>query len=100
MWRTLAVAWADGLDDWCRIVTNTRAVALCSDPELRRIAADRQRAFDATRARLTAGQKTELLADQVARYGADVIVIDWASRLRCSACGGGDVDFVVSGAMR
>jgi hypothetical protein len=38
--------------------------------------------------------------DQVARYGADVAVIDWAGRLRCSACGGGEVDFVVSGAQR
>jgi len=27
-------------------------------------------------------------------------VIDWAARLRCSACGGRVVDFVVSGARR
>jgi hypothetical protein len=40
------------------------------------------------------------VADQVARYGADTTVIDWAARLRCSACEGHDVDFVVSGARR
>jgi hypothetical protein len=38
------------------------------------------------------------VADQVARYGADTTVIDWARRLRCSACDGREVDFVVSGA--
>jgi hypothetical protein len=27
-------------------------------------------------------------------------VIDWAARLRCMACGGREVDFVVSGAKR
>lgn len=47
------------------------------------------------------GHRAELdVADQVARYGADTAVIDWAQRLRCSACGGHDVDFVVSGAAR
>jgi hypothetical protein len=38
------------------------------------------------------------IADQVARYGADTAVTDWAQRLRCSACDGREVDFVVSGA--
>jgi hypothetical protein len=38
------------------------------------------------------------VADQVARYGADTAVPDWAGRLRCSACGERQVDFVVSGA--
>src|SRR5260370_36097786 len=37
------------------------------------------------------------VADQVARYGADTAVIDWARRLRCSTCEGHEVDFVVSG---
>jgi len=37
------------------------------------------------------------IADQVASYGPDVSVIDWAGRLRCSACGERKVDFVVSG---
>ena len=40
------------------------------------------------------------MADQVARYGADTAVPDWARRLRCSACEGHEVDFVVSGARR
>jgi len=40
------------------------------------------------------------VADQVARSGADTTVIDWASRLRCSACDSREVDFVVSGATR
>jgi hypothetical protein len=40
------------------------------------------------------------VADQVARYGADTPVTDWARRLRCSACKGHEVDFVVSGATR
>jgi hypothetical protein len=39
-------------------------------------------------------------ADQVARYGADTAVPDRARRLRCSACEGHEVDFVVSGAAR
>jgi hypothetical protein len=38
------------------------------------------------------------VADQVARYGEDEAVIDWARRLRCSACEGREIDFVVSGA--
>src|SRR5713101_6930536 len=37
------------------------------------------------------------VADQVARYGGDTAVIDWARRLRCTACDGREVDFVVSG---
>jgi hypothetical protein len=40
------------------------------------------------------------VAAQIARYGVDTAVIDWASRLRCSACGERAVDFVVSGAAR
>ena len=40
------------------------------------------------------------IADQAAQFGADTTVIDWAGRLRCSACDGHDVDFVVSGAAR
>jgi hypothetical protein len=30
--------------------------------------------------------------EMVARYGADVSVIDWKERLVCSACGSRDVD--------
>ncbi len=40
------------------------------------------------------------IAAQVERYGEAVTIIDWASRLRCSACGARDADFVVSGARR
>jgi len=40
------------------------------------------------------------VADQVASYGGNTAVIDWARRLRCSACEGREVDFVVSGATR
>jgi len=40
------------------------------------------------------------VADQVASYGGDTAAIDWGRRLRCSACDGREVDFVVSGATR
>jgi hypothetical protein len=40
------------------------------------------------------------VAEQIARYGADALVTDWAGRLRCSACDGRRVDFVVIRAMR
>ena len=45
-------------------------------------------------------QAEPAVADQVERYGAETTVIDWASRLRCSACDGREADFVVSGAAR
>jgi hypothetical protein len=32
------------------------------------------------------------------RYGAELSVPDWHKRLVCSACGGRQVDFVVTGA--
>jgi hypothetical protein len=38
------------------------------------------------------------VAEQIARYGSDALVPDWAGRLCCSACDGREVDFVVSGA--
>jgi hypothetical protein len=40
------------------------------------------------------------VAEQVAHHGSTMTVIDWAARLRCSACGGHDADFVISGARR
>jgi hypothetical protein len=40
------------------------------------------------------------VADQVAGYGEELAVPTWAARLTCSACGGREVDFVVSGALR
>jgi hypothetical protein len=38
------------------------------------------------------------IAEQAERYGAELPLEEWAARLRCTECGGGDVDFVVSGA--
>ena len=35
-------------------------------------------------------------ADLAERYGADLPVPEWAARLRCSKCGGDQVDFVVA----
>jgi hypothetical protein len=40
------------------------------------------------------------VAEQVARYGADLTLLDWQERLVCSRCGGRDIDFVVSGSGR
>ena len=40
------------------------------------------------------------LAQLVERYGADVPLPVWSERLVCSACGSGEVDFVVSGESR
>ena len=40
------------------------------------------------------------LADQIASYGGDTAVIDWARRLRYSACDRREGDFVVGGATR
>ena len=49
----------------------------------------------------TCGHRAEPdVAGQVERYGAAMTVLDWAKRLRCSACQGREVDFVVSGARR
>jgi hypothetical protein len=49
----------------------------------------------------TCGHRAEPdVADQVAHHGEAMTVIDWAKRLRCSGCGGREVDFVVSGAAR
>jgi Zn finger protein HypA/HybF involved in hydrogenase expression len=36
------------------------------------------------------------VADQVAQYGADTAVTDWARRLRCSACEGHEVRVDIS----
>ena len=34
--------------------------------------------------------------EQAERYGPDLTVPDWASRLRCSRCGSRRIDFVVA----
>lgn len=40
------------------------------------------------------------IGELVERHGTGTTVIDWAHRLRCSACGARAADFVVSGARR
>jgi hypothetical protein len=40
------------------------------------------------------------VAEQVARYGAELPLPEWSERLVCSACGSREVDFVVSGERR
>ena len=37
-------------------------------------------------------------AEHASRYGADLPVIDWVKRLKCSRCGSRSVDFVATGA--
>ena len=39
-------------------------------------------------------------AEHTARYGADLAVIDWVKRLKCSQCGSRSIDFVLTGARR
>jgi Zn finger protein HypA/HybF involved in hydrogenase expression len=39
-------------------------------------------------------------AEMAERYGLAPTVQDWYERLRCSQCGSGNVDMVVSGARR
>lgn len=58
------MALGDGLDEWCAKVANPRSLAICSDPELRRLAKARQKTYDAARARLDAAGKKALLDDQ------------------------------------
>ena len=37
-------------------------------------------------------------AEMAERYGAELSVIDWVKRLKCSQCGSRGVDFVLTGA--
>ena len=39
-------------------------------------------------------------AEHAARYGAELPVIDWVKRLRCSQCGSRSVDFLLTGTRR
>jgi uncharacterized protein len=55
---------ADPLDDWCKAVRLPSSIAICSDPDLRALARERQQAFDKARARLSPEGQKELLADQ------------------------------------
>jgi hypothetical protein len=40
------------------------------------------------------------LAEQAQRYGAEMPVLEWRTRLVCSQCGGRQVDMVVTGERR
>jgi hypothetical protein len=44
--------------------------------------------------------ETEAIEALAEQHGAETTLLDWAARLRCSACGSREVDFVVSGARR
>jgi hypothetical protein len=52
------------LDSWCLQAKQTSSIALCSDLELRELAIQRNRAFEAARARLSVDAYDALLRDQ------------------------------------
>jgi hypothetical protein len=51
------------LDGWCAQVTQPSSIALCSDPELRELAIQRNHAFEAARARLSTEAYSALLRE-------------------------------------
>jgi uncharacterized protein len=59
-------AEAAPLDEWCAQVKAPSSIALCSDPELRTLAVERQQVFNATRGRIGEARYPELAADQSA----------------------------------
>jgi hypothetical protein len=61
---TMGQAGPEPLDEWCSKITQPLGIALCSDPELRRLAAERQTAFNKTRGALGPEQQKALLGDQ------------------------------------
>jgi hypothetical protein len=52
------------LDSWCLQAKQPSSIALCSDPELREMAIQRNHAFEAARARLSVDAYDALLRDQ------------------------------------
>jgi uncharacterized protein YecT (DUF1311 family) len=54
----------DGLDDWCKKVKLPSSIAICSDPELRALMIQRDKAFNEVISRLAPDQQKALLADQ------------------------------------
>src|SRR5947209_5393558 len=52
------------LDAWCSQAKQPSSIALCSDAELRELAIQRNRAFDAARSRLSVDAYNALLRDQ------------------------------------
>jgi uncharacterized protein YecT (DUF1311 family) len=57
-------ARGDGLDEWCKEVKSGSIVAMCSDDELRALAVERLRAFNAASSRLPPDRQKILAADQ------------------------------------
>jgi uncharacterized protein YecT (DUF1311 family) len=57
-------ARGDGLDEWCKEVKSGSLVAMCSDDELRALAVERLRAFNAASSRLFPDRQKILAADQ------------------------------------
>lgn len=53
-----------GLNAWCAKAALPASIAICSDPELRRLAIERQHAYDKLRATLDDAGKARLLANQ------------------------------------
>jgi len=60
----MSAASAAPLDEWCAQVTLPASIAICSDPDLRVLAIERQRAFDEARARVGGSGYGVLLTDQ------------------------------------
>lgn len=54
----------DVLDEWCKTVSLPSSIAICSEPELRDLAIERQHAYDEAKAKLTPEQQKALLGDQ------------------------------------
>lgn len=63
---SIGAANAAPLDDWCAQVTVPSSIAICSDPELRALAIERQHAFDEARGRVGEARYGVLVADQKA----------------------------------
>jgi len=63
-WGTPAMANPAELDGWCAQAKLPSSIALCSDPELRELAIQRKRAFEAARGRLNVDAYNALLRDQ------------------------------------
>lgn len=58
-----ALAGPTDLDAWCAQAKQPSSIALCSDPELRELAIERNHAFEAARARLSADAYSALLRE-------------------------------------
>lgn len=57
-------ARADQFDAWCKTIRLPSSIAICSEPDLRALASERQEAYNEARARLSPEQQRVLLADQ------------------------------------